>query len=323
MRRIAACGAHIIAAAVAVLISSPARASETVEDLIAGGHFAEALPILEAARDAAAVSGRRDREVATVFNNLGSVYGELGRTRDAQSMYERSLALRHDLGELETRDVARTLNNLGAVYWELGMFARARETLERAADLETRLGADQVNIARVWINLGMVHQSEQHWDEAETMFRKALDARERTLGSSHREVAVALNNLGVLLQTRKRFDEAGPLLERAVHILEASLGAMHPWVASGFNNLGVLYSKLGRAADAEKNFKKALNIASTILPASHPHLASYMTSYAQLLRRLGRKDEAKRLEESAARSREAYRRENLVGYTIDVQGIKQ
>jgi len=98
---------------------------------------------------------------------------------------------------------------------------------------------------------------------------------------------------------------------------------MHPWVASGFNNLGVLYTKLGRPADAEKNFKKALGIATAVLPPSHPHLASYMTSYAQLLRRLGRKDEARRLEEAASRSREAYQRENMVGYTVDVEGMRK
>jgi len=68
MRRIAACGAQVFA--VAVLLSALARGSESVEELIASGRYAEALPILEAARDAAAASGRRDREVATVFNNL-------------------------------------------------------------------------------------------------------------------------------------------------------------------------------------------------------------------------------------------------------------
>src|SRR5260370_40851354 len=87
----------------------------TAENLMASGRFNEARAILEPA----AKTDRHDSELATVLNNLGSVYYELGRLRDAQHAYERSLALRRDAGEGDTREVARTLSNLGVAYLDL------------------------------------------------------------------------------------------------------------------------------------------------------------------------------------------------------------
>ncbi|MBZ5601981.1 MAG: tetratricopeptide repeat protein [Acidobacteriia bacterium] len=313
MRPIAACGAAVF------FYSSLVLAGDRVAELIARGQFSEALPALEAARDAATAAGRQDREVAAVLNNLGSVYDQLGRLRDAESMFQRSLALRRDLAESESQESASTLDNLGAVYLKLGLYAKARETLERAAAFEK----DDLHAARVWINLAMVDQAEHRWPEAEEMLRKALDVRERELGPANRDVAVVLNDLGVLLQSRKRPAEAEPLLERALSIWQAALGEMHPWVAAGFHNLGVLFMQLGRTQEAEKRLSKALDIAAAVLPMNHPNLTAYMTSYAHLLRETGRKGEAKRLEASAARSREAYRRENFLGYTVDAREIRQ
>src|SRR5258706_15545783 len=78
----------------------------TPEQLMARGRFAEALPILETDRDAAKAA-HNDHELATVMNNLGTAYYELGRYRDAQHAFEHSLALRRELGQSETREAAR------------------------------------------------------------------------------------------------------------------------------------------------------------------------------------------------------------------------
>jgi tetratricopeptide (TPR) repeat protein len=318
MRPIAACGAPWITC---FLLVAQVCAAD-VEDLIAQGNYSAALPVLEAAREAAARAGRHDHEVAVVLNNLGSIYDELGRHRDAQSMYERSLAEREALGESATAETARTINNLGAVFYKLHMLSRAEETLGRAAALDAGFH-DDLQLAKVWINLGMVYQAERRWDDAEHMFRAALEIRERELGPGHPDVAVALNDLGVLFQKQSRLEEAGPVLERALRTWQTSIGATHPWVAAALNNLGVLYTSLGRVGDAEKSFQQAIRIAQTVLPAGHPHLASYMASYAHLLRKIGRTGEAKRLEAYARESRERYEAQNLLGRTVDVHDLRQ
>ena len=311
-----------IAAFLPVVFCCTIYAADTVEEYFARGDYAGALPALEAARDAAEHAGRRDPEVASVLNNLGTAYTELGRSRDAQFVFERSLAMRRDAGEIATPAVAATLNNLGSVYLKLGVFSKAEETLERASAIDDS-NSDALNGARVWIALGSVYEAEHRWDDAEKQFRKALKVREQTLGPEHRDTAAALNNLGVFLQLRHRPEEAEPVLTRAMKIWRTELGPMHPWVAAVLNNLGVLYAALHRVEDAEKNFKEAIRIGDAALPANHPDLASFKLSYAHLLRTSGRKEQARKLEESARAARDANQRENLLGYTVDAQRLRR
>jgi tetratricopeptide (TPR) repeat protein len=302
-----------------VLCAASLCAAAGVEQLFAQGKFADALPILEAARQAAELAGRDDREVALVLNNLGTVYYELGRPREAQLVFERSLALRRELGETATSELTRTLNNLGVVYMRLNLLTKAEQTLAQAAAAQENLGAPPSGLgaAKTWVNLALVYQAEHRWLEAEDLFRKSLKVRERELGPVHRDVADSLNNLAVLLQDQKRFQEAEPLADRAVRIWEQELGPEHPKVAAGLHNLGVLYMNLGRLQEASVCLEGALRIAHDVLPADHPHLASYMISYAALLRKLDRKQEARELEKLARQSRERYSRDNAVGYTVD------
>lgn len=296
-------------------------AADAMEQMIAHGDYVAALVLLEHQRDAAQKAGRHDRAAAAVFNNLGAVYSQLGRTRDAQLAYEKSLAVWRDLGLADSRDAARTLGNLGAVYAKLNLVGKAEDTLERAASLAQRLGGD-LEATKIWVNLGQVYESEHRWDDAEKLFRDTIEIRERELGPANLEVALALNNLGVLLENRKRLTEAEPLLARAVRIWETAAGPKHPWLAAGFNNLAIVYSGLGQLDQAETDFRRAIEIAAAELPADHPDLATYRLSYAQLLRKLGRKGEARQLEQEARTARREHDKENMLGYTVDARGLE-
>src|SRR5579863_3737701 len=150
--------------------------AEEAQRLAAAGRYTEAQTLFETIRDEAQKTA--DPDYAAILNNLGAVYNELGRLRDAENSYERSLAVRHERGEIETRPVARTLNNLGMIYTELNMLSKAEETLTRAAVLHHKLsGGDDLGVAQAWLNLGAAYKVEKRWAEAEDMFRKALAVR--------------------------------------------------------------------------------------------------------------------------------------------------
>ena len=65
-------------------------------------------------------------------------------------------------------------------------------------------------------------------DEAEPLFRQALEIHEKTIGTAHPGYAIDLNNLGQLLRAMGQFDEAEPLYVEALGILRAKLGPDHP-----------------------------------------------------------------------------------------------
>jgi tetratricopeptide (TPR) repeat protein len=282
----------------------------------ASDDYARRVVSLEAARDQA--SGR---ELAAILNNLGTLYWNLARLRDAENAYERSLTIRASLGETGTREVARTLNNLGIVYTDLQNFSKAEEIIGRAAALHEKLGGDDPGLAHAWLNLGSTYRAERRWEEAETMFRKSLDLDER--GASKLDIAMASNNLGVVLRERGSSAEAGEHLTRAAAIWESHLGPEHPLVGTALNNLGVLYTRTGEYDRASDAFERAIHIAEVSLPPDHPSLAGYRTGYAALLRKLDRKKEAKQMETLARNAQERHIRSNLLGHTVDARQLSK
>src|SRR5439155_14372271 len=86
-------------------------------------------------------------------------------------------------------------------------------------------------------NLGFLYYDQGRYGEAEPLYLRALDLRERFLGPEHPDVAATLNNLAELYRARARHAKAEPLYLRALAIREKVYGPAHPDVAIVLNNL--------------------------------------------------------------------------------------
>lgn len=289
----------------AALLAPPIE-ERFVHTLIAQGSFPQALTILE-----------RARRTPSVLNDLGGVYYELGRLRDAQQAFEQAAGLQRQRGEASTHQLAITLNNLGMLYTKLNLLHQAEETIGQAVAIHRRYG-DRIGEAQSLSNLGSNYRAEHRLNEAAALFRESLELREKILDPRDREIAIAANNLAVVLQDQKRLTEAEPLILRALSIWQ-TVSPKHPMVAAALNNLGVLYTALNRYEEAEPRLSRAIAIATEVLPPDHPNLASYRNSYAFLLRRLDRKKEAKQLEAAARQSLRRFDRDNALGFTVDAR----
>ena len=64
--------------------------------------------------------------------------------------------------------------------------------------------------------------------DAEPLYRRALEARERTLGAEHPDTLHSINELAVCLQAMGLQKDAEPLYRRALEASERTLGAEHP-----------------------------------------------------------------------------------------------
>lgn len=127
------------------------------------------------------------------------------------------------------------------------------------------------------------------YDEAEALYRRALDIRQTRLGPEHLHVAQSLNNLALLLKNQGKFAEAEPLYRRALDIRRTQLGPEKPEVAQSLNNLGMLLKDQGRFSEAEPLLRRALDICETQLGPDHPatnkirnNLGGLLTSSAQV-----------------------------------------
>ncbi|CAN0538213.1 unnamed protein product, partial [Ectocarpus sp. 8 AP-2014] len=73
--------------------------------------------------------------------------------------------------------------------------------------------------------------SQGKYDEADRLYLRCIEIKERGLGPDHPELAGSLNNRAGLLQAQGKLDDADPLLVRAIEIQERALGPDHPSVA--------------------------------------------------------------------------------------------
>ena len=101
-------------------------------------------------------------------------------------------------------------------------------------------GPEHYQIAVNANNLAAIEYRRGRHAEADTLWRRALAIKEKTLGRAHPEVATTLTNLGVLAFAQGRPGEAEALWRRSLAILEPLVGADHPVRLAAETNLATL-----------------------------------------------------------------------------------
>ena len=99
-------------------------------------------------------------------------------------------------------------------------------------------------------------QTQGKYDEAEPLYREALEVKRETLGDRHPDTLLTINNLGGLLKGKGDLAAAEPLLREALEVQRETLGDRHPDTLISMNNLGVLLEDKGDLAAAELLFRE-------------------------------------------------------------------
>jgi CHAT domain-containing protein len=154
---------------------------------------------------------------------------------------------------------------------------------------------------------GVTLYQQGRYAGAESLFKRALDIREKVLGSEHPDVGQSLDNLALVYAREGRYADAEPLFKRALAIREKVLGPEHLDVAESLNNLAVNYIKQGRYTDAEPLEERGLAIREKALGPEHPSVAQslYNLAYSYLAER------------KVAPAREAYERARKITLEIE------
>jgi tetratricopeptide (TPR) repeat protein len=175
--------------------------------------------------------------------------------------------------------------------------AELQEALDyfcKAAEIQTVLGLEtDLGTSLGW--QGYLYESQGRDSEAELLFVRSLEIRERQLGSDHPDVAKSLNNLAELYRNQRRYAEAEPLYQRSLSIWEQTLGADHPNVAKSLSNLALLCESQGHYNEAEHLQLRSLKINERQLGTDNVDVATGLNNLAELYRNQGRYGEAKPL----------------------------
>ncbi|MEE9554739.1 MAG: tetratricopeptide repeat protein [candidate division Zixibacteria bacterium] len=240
--------------------------------------------------------GKDHQNVATTLNNLALLYKFIGRFKEAESMYERSIKLYKNRLDPYHSDLATALNNLAGVFRSLGKFEKAKSICDEALEIFNKtLGQDHPDVAKTLNNKAALYVSLGRNKEAEPLYKRSFEILEKALGPDHPIVAVTLNNLAGLYEILKRFNEAELLYKRSLEIREKALGPDHPDVGTTLNNLAELYKFLGRNKEAELLYKRSLMINEKALGPDHSDVATTLNNLAGFYESLGRYQKAEHL----------------------------
>ncbi len=148
----------------------------------------------------------------------------MGNYREAEPLYQRSLAIREQALGRDHPDVAQSLNGLAVLYSNMGNYSEAEPLYQRSLAIkEQTLGSDHPSVATSLNNLALLYQNMGNYSEAEPLYQRSLAIWEQALGSNHPDVAISLNNLAVLYQAQGNIDLATDYFTRTSNIEENNL----------------------------------------------------------------------------------------------------
>ncbi|OQE13507.1 hypothetical protein PENFLA_c047G06958 [Penicillium flavigenum] len=150
---------------------------------------------------------------------------------------------------------------------------------------------------------------QKRYKEAETMFRQALQGREKTLGPDHEDTFYSAHSLGLSLYRQKCYEEAETVFRQALQGRDRVLGHSHEETLSSTHWLGLSLYHQKRYKEAEIEFRRALQGREETLGYNHKDT---LYSANQLAMSLYDQDKYKEAETMSRRALEG--REKLLGH---------
>ena len=199
-----------------------------------------------------------------------------------------------ELALAQTADWAR-YTDAGIAATEEHRYAEAEKQFKAAIEEAEKFGPGDTRLATSLSYLAEVYVVQQKYAEAEPLYQRALEIREKAKGPEHHDVLVSLNNLAAVYYVHGKYAEAESFYKRSLSILEKVQGPDSPEVATILNNLAELYRAQGKYAEAEPLYKRLLIIEEKALGPDDPNVAASLNNLALLYANQGKYSEAEPL----------------------------
>ncbi|KAK4170949.1 hypothetical protein QBC36DRAFT_295822 [Triangularia setosa] len=161
-----------------------------------------------------------------------------------------------------------------------------------------------INITNATHILGNLYLDQGRLGEAEAMYQRALEGKEKALGPDHTSTLNTVNNLGSLYTAQGRLWEAEAMYQRALEGCEKALGPDHTSTLDTVNNLGGLYLDQDRLGEAEAMYQRALEGKEKALGPDHTSTLDTVNNLGLLYVDQGRLGEAEAMYQRALEGKE-------------------
>ena len=145
-------------------------------------------------------------------------------------------------------------------YWlmQQRLLPHANRCIQQLFTVKASGATEDQDIDHAFHNLGNLYADQGKMAEAEKMYQRALEGKEKAWGPEHTSTLSTVNNLGNLYKNQGKMAEAEKMYQRALEGYEKAWGPEHTSTLSTVNNLGSLYADQGKMAEAEKMYQRAL-----------------------------------------------------------------
>lgn len=250
-----------------------------------------------------ALSSMDDSDFEVRRKGVLKVMGFREANEDWEGAYDarrRLLGMEQQTLGTEHGHVANTLRLLADLAERIGHSDEAKEwrrqqteALDAAICAKDRsLGAEDMDLSNLH-SLATTMMESGRQDEAEQLFRQAVEVCEAKVGPDDERVGYALHSLGVCVRRRGRMLEAEKLLERSLSIKRTTVGPESAAVAYTLHNLGMCMMRLsGREEEAVKHLTKSLHIFEVQLGQDDLKLVGILHKLGMCAKAKGRYEQA-------------------------------
>jgi serine/threonine protein kinase/tetratricopeptide (TPR) repeat protein len=229
---------------------------------------------------------------AELYQTLGTIYDQLGKFDQADSLLHSALERRKALFGADSTEVAESLVALGQLRSDQAQYEEAEQFIRQGLEMSKRhLPPTHPRVGRALYVLGEVLVNEGKYDQGIQVLDDAVRIQSAA-GGVTADLAESLTELANAQFYAGHLDISNSLNLRVVAMDRQLYGERHPNVAEDLINLGAIQSEWGHYAETERYYRQALDIIQGFYGKDHPETASVMTVLGRSLNNEGRFDDS-------------------------------
>jgi len=209
--------------------------------------------------------GAENYNIATLYNNIGSSYNNLGQYSKALEYRKKALRLAEKVLPKESLDLATIYNDMGVSYQILGSHKRALTFFQNALTIREKIeGKEAPYVALLYTAMGRSYGELGDVSKALSYNKKAIEIYEKSFGKEHLQTSYAYNNLGGVYLENGQYQEAIVYFQKVIEIREKTLARADTGLIQCYANLAEAYKRLKKYDKALPYLLKMVEISKQI-----------------------------------------------------------
>ena len=170
-----------------------------------------------------------NEKIATLFNNISTIYQAMGELDKALEFQFKALKLTEEVLGEKHPNLATSYNNISMIYKAMGELDKALEFQLKALKLrEEVLGEKHPNLATSYNNISTIYQAMGELDKALEFQLKDLKLTKEVLGEKHPNLAISYANIAQIYLQNTNIVEAKKSIDKAEKIYRDLFLNGHP-----------------------------------------------------------------------------------------------